>query len=105
MKELSEMSRTELAAEIVRLRRWQDAVLDKAVIAWVGSPELNDDPIGLLDAVITRHCEVALNPEVSREAATLRDTALAEGAIDEAHAHALTLEQLRKALDVLHRQN
>lgn len=71
----------ELEAENAGLKKWYDAVDNECVIAWI--PLYEDDPRKTLQGLISWHCLVALDPQVSSDAQALIDMGIRRGRKDD----------------------
>ena len=71
-------SLTKVQAEVAALAKWKEAVTEAAIVSWTLNDANEDNPKQCLADLIAWECKVALEPQVSGEAAKLRDTYKAE---------------------------
>lgn len=50
---------------------WKQAIIDEAIVSWTYNGDNKDDPRKVLPELIAWHCQVALDPAVSSDAANL----------------------------------
>ncbi len=80
----------EAASTIVALRQWRAALEEACIVSW--SPIDESDPQGTLNKLIAWEQTIALDPQVSRAAAELRDTYLQRAEAAEQKAGELLLK-------------
>jgi hypothetical protein len=67
---------------VAELNPWKEAIIDAAVVDWVYTADMEDDPRKAVNALLSMAALIALDPAVSKDAQALVDRGRAECAAE-----------------------